>query len=197
MSRSARVAGYLAVAVVAAGVASAGTFLATKDRHLRAGTAVRPGDEVFAVDPAAVTELSVATAEWRFIALRWNPKDRFTLISSARAERTVRTCQAGPAFDQVLAALASWKARRALTEEEGRHLRGTLAGPLAQLTLADGSQLEPARWELALGGARTQPLVAFSSDLPSGVELELDRRQVERLAEGCAGLGAGGAPVER
>jgi hypothetical protein len=151
-------------------------------------TRVDPGDELFAVDPRVVTELSVVAPDWRLTALRWNPKDPFVLIFSNRKDRAVRTCKAGAAFQRALTALTTLKARRVLTAEEGARLRAAQTRPLLRLTVADSSQLEAAQWELALPEKGGAP-VGFSADLPQGAELDLERAQLDRLAQGCRVLG--------
>jgi len=100
---------------------------------------VEAGDELFAVDPRVVTELTVVAPDWRLTALRWDPRDPFTLVFSSRKDRVVRTCKAGPAFQRALAALTTLKARRALSPEEGARVRAAQTRPLLRLTVADSS----------------------------------------------------------
>ena len=152
---------------------------------------VKPGDELFAVDPKLVTHLSVVAAGWLFEAHRRDAaKDPFTLSFSTAKDGGVRTCAAGPFFDAVLAALTSLKARRAFTAAEGQQLRASPLSRQVRLTIADSSKLEPAEWVLVLPEPPEKHVMGFSDDLPTGADLDLERQSIDLLAQGCAALAA-------
>lgn len=175
---------------------------ATLSRDSQAGDAgvappaIRDGDEIFAADPSAVTELSVLGPNWRLIAHRWSTKDRFALLFSARGA-TPQTCQPGPTFNRVLSEMTKLRVRRVLPVRDAQKLRGESPTPLLRLTVAaDAPDVDPAEYQLLLPRAGETPVVAFAAELPQPVELTLSRKTFDAIAGGCATLGAGGGRAQ-
>ena len=152
---------------------------------------IEAGDELFAVDPNMITELSLMAPDWRISAFRWNAQDRFTLVSTNRKKPAVQTCTVGPAFERVVAAFSVMRARRALSSQEGGHLRESLPEQPVRLVINDDSEVGIAEWELVRIAGSGEPVVAYSREVPAGVEIDLDRSVFALLGGGCEILGQG------
>jgi hypothetical protein len=146
---------------------------------------VREGDEIFAADPAAITEVSLVGPEWRFEAHRWTSADPFVVTFSSRVPRQVRVCEAGPPFDAVVRMLTTVRVRQVLSSAEADRLRATLRSQPLRFTIAGDGAVDPAQYDLYLEDSPRQRVLAFATDLPGPVEIDWDAGRLRALSGGC------------
>jgi len=154
-----------------------------------AGRALRPGTEVFAVDPALVLEVSHRSAAGYLHALRRDPQDSFTLTIQFPGRPQPETCPAGAGFATFLRQITSLKL---IHTWEGDRLADLLRRhPLSgwpELLIRDASRLEPFQARLLpVADSPGQALVHFGGATYS---VALDHQVFRLLDGGCASLGA-------
>lgn len=151
--------------------------------------ALRPGAEVFAVDPGLVLEVSYRTNTVRLLAQRWHRGEPFTLIFLEQGRRQPAVCPAGAGFARVLQQLTSLQLRRTLTAREAAaYFRDTPLSTWAEVVLRDTSALEPFRaLLLPLPGSTTAALAHFNG---ATYLVDFDPQIFRLLAGGCQTLGS-------
>ena len=156
--------------------------------------ALRPGTEVFAVEPGRVIEVTYRTPGIMLIAHRWLLPDRFTLIFLEKHRNPV-TCLAGQRFNLVLNQLTSLKLHRVLEAREAKDLfQKNPLSSWAEVVVRDDTALEPFRaLLLPVPGAANEAFVHFD-DFTYVVGF---REQVfQLLSSGCKSLAATSAHQE-
>jgi hypothetical protein len=112
--------------------------------HVAGDQNLKPGTEVFAVDPGRVIEVTYRSPGIMLIAHRWNTRDRFTLIYLDQQHGKPAVCPAGQGFDVVLKQLTSLKLRRALNAKEAKEfLQKHPLRSWAEVVVRDQTALEP------------------------------------------------------
>jgi hypothetical protein len=154
-----------------------------------AAATIQSNDELFALDPQILTELSITAPNWRIIAFRWTAADNFTVISASREKPLIKTCAAAPSFGRVLVSLSTLRARRPLPREEGIRVRKSLKQRPIRFLLDDSSDVGPTEWEFAVTSGSHPAVIAYSADVPAGVEVAIDSGIFEFLSHGCESLG--------
>ena len=153
--------------------------------HQSANTAdVGPGEEVFAVDPGSVLELSFRSDRSRLLAFRWKTADPFDIVFAAADGRPLERCIVGKGFEEVLGGFTTIRVRRVLREPSL-----SAAGPRrqwAELFVRDNTELEPFRIELLASGESQEILGRIDQTI---YVLETDRRLLDVVNAGCSALG--------
>jgi hypothetical protein len=123
---------------------------------------LRPGTEVFAVDPGKVIEITFRSPGVMLTAHRWQTRDRFTLVFLAKNRQPV-SCLAGPGFDVVLNQLTNLRLRRALNAKEVKEvLKKNPLSSWAEVVVRDNTALEPFRaLLLPVAGAPNEAFIQF------------------------------------
>ena len=157
---------------------------------------LRPGTEVFAVDPDLVLEVSYRQGPVRMTARRHQPGETFILVFWEQGRPGPSSCLAGPGFAKVLKELTSLKLQRTLTarEEEG-YFRSKPLSSWAELVIRDTSTLEPFRAKvLPAPGAATGTLVHFRG---TTYLVDLKGQVFHLISGGCKTLGVQGEAAVR
>jgi hypothetical protein len=151
------------------------------------GQNLRPGAEVFALDPGLVLEVSYRTNTVRLLAHRWQKGEPFTLAFWEKGRAQPAVCPAGAGFARVLRQLTSLRLRRTLTAPEAAAcFRDTPLSTWPEVVLRDTSALEPFRaLLLPRPGSTSEALVHFN-----GVTclVDFDPQIFRLLAGGCQTL---------
>jgi len=154
------------------------------------GQTLKPGTEVFAVEPSRVMELTYRSSTLQLIAHRWEAGGRFTLICLKKGQARPLICPAGANFDQVLRQLTSLRLRRTLPAKEAEdYWRKNPRPDWAEMGIRDNSQLEPFTALIKpVEGSPQEAVVRFGG---ATYIVELDAKVFQLLAGGCKTLGAG------
>ncbi len=153
------------------------------------GRALRPGTEVFAVDPAMVLEVSYRTETVRLLAQRWQKGEPFTLAFWVPGRPQPAVCPAGEGFARVLQQLTSLKLRRTLEAGEAEaYFRKNPLSSWAEVVLRDTSALEPFRALLQpRPGPAAEALVHFNG---ATYLVDFEPQVWSLLAGGCQAMGS-------
>jgi hypothetical protein len=124
---------------------------------------LRPGTEVFAVDPGKVIKVTYRSAGIILTAHRRQTRDRFTLVFLAKNRQAV-SCLAGPEFDVVLNQLTNFRLRRALNDKEAEEvLKKNPLSSWAEVVVRDNTALEPFRaLLLPVAGVPNEAFIQFN-----------------------------------
>ena len=160
------------------------------------GPSLRPGTEVFAVDPNLVLEVSYQQGPVRMMAHRRQRGDPFILTFWEQGRPEPASCLAGPGFAKVLKELTSLKLQRTLTaREEKEYFRSKPLSSWAELAIRDTSVLQPFRAQvLPAAGAATGTLVHFHG---TTYVVDLQKRVFHLISGGCKTLGVTDEPPVR
>jgi hypothetical protein len=156
----------------------------------QAGQPLKPGTEVFAVAPEKVVEISYRTADFWFLAHRWQVGERFTLIFLKRGKSLPERCLAGRGFQTVLGQLTSLKLRQTpATEQVKELLRLHPLSTWAELVIRDDSALEPFQ-------ARIRPVADSAGEVwlhfhDATYRVALDHQVLDLISRGCQALASG------
>jgi hypothetical protein len=158
-------------------------------RELCAGAApaLRPGSEVFAVEPARVLEVSYRTSTFQVLAHRFRTGEAFRLILLRSGQPRPEWCEAGEGWQRVLRRLTSLPLSRIPSRGEVEALLS--AQPLVtwgELAVRDDSLLEPFR-------ARLLPVDGSPGEVwlhtqGTTCRVALPHEVLELLAGGCQTL---------
>jgi hypothetical protein len=158
-----------------------------------AGRSLKPGTEVFAVAPEKVVEISYRTADFWFLAHRWQVEDRFSLIFLKKGKPLPERCLAGKGFQTVLGQLTSLKLRQTPTTEQTKKLlRHYPLSTWAELVIRDDSALEPFQ-------ARIHPVADSTGEVwlhfnGATYRVALDHQVLKLISGGCQALATGKSP---
>jgi len=158
---------------------------------------LRPGTEVFAVDPDLVLEVSYRQGPVRMTAHRRQQGAPFILTFGEQGRSRPSSCLAGPGFAKVLKELTSLKLQRTLTaREEEEFFRSKPLSSWGELVIRDTSTLAPFRARvLPAPGPAAGTLVHFQ-----GITylVALQGEVFNLISGGCKALGIpDGPPVRR
>jgi hypothetical protein len=162
--------------------------------HNALGQGLKWGDEVFAVEPNLVLEVSYRTWTHKVIAYRWDVGEKFTIFSAQKEGRKHNACIGGENLDFILRQFTSLKFRReidALSAET--YLRVNPMRSWAELVIRDNSELEPFQAMISrVEGSSNEALIRIGS---STYVVAIERRAFDLIANGCKSLAASNVRV--
>jgi len=139
---------------------------------------VLPGTVVFEMQPTLLVKLEYSTPNRRVTVTRPNDSDDpFSVVVTDAAGQQVERCQAGNAFQPVLAAITKIVARQGLPTDQ------PVPPEKARLRLEDATDIGPVEWrvaESARGMVLTTPEYGYVVETPVAI--------FSRLEAGCTGL---------
>jgi hypothetical protein len=158
--------------------------------HDARGQGLKAGDEVLAMDPNLVLELSYRTPSLRVFAYRWEVGDKFKVFAAHKDGRRQTTCIGGGNFRFILEQFKSLKLRREIdAATAAAFLRAKSGKEWAELVIRDSIELEPFQALIApLEGSTNEALIRIGS---STYAVAIDHRTFALMSRGCATLTAG------
>src|SRR5688572_25293408 len=148
--------------------------------------APEPGTELYAIDPADVSEVVFTGPDHKLFAYRWSPAGTFQIVVATRGRAEIERCAAGDGFQRWLTAIARMPVQRDVDRPFD-----TRGAEWADLRLRDTTGLEPIDVRLRVPREGDEPVV-----LQSGMRqyaVEVDAAALRTARSGCAALGT--APV--
>jgi hypothetical protein len=160
--------------------------------HSARAQSLRPGTEVFAVEPGKVIEITYRSPTMLLLAHRWQTRDRFALIFLEKPHPPV-TCLAGQKFDVVLNQMTSLKLRRTLTPTEAQELlKKNPFSSWAEVVIRDNTALEPFRALLLPVTGQSDAAFVHFGDVTYVVDFADQVFQL--ISSGCKSLAATSPP---
>jgi hypothetical protein len=150
---------------------------------------LKPGDEVFAVNPSLVLEVSYRTSAHRVIAYRWDIGEKFTVFAAHKEGRRQTACIGGGNLKFILGQFSSLKFRREIDAASAEAFLGAKPGKTwAELVIRDNSELEPFQALITpVEGSSNEALVHIGS---STYAIAMERRAFDLMSSGCKSLAA-------
>ncbi|MEJ2068860.1 MAG: hypothetical protein P8X58_00385 [Syntrophobacterales bacterium] len=135
-------------------------------------------------------EISYRTANFWFLAHRWQVGQHFTLIFLKKGKPLPERCLAGRGFQKVLGQLTSLKLRQTPTPEQAKELlRLHPLSTWAELVIRDNSALEPFQaWVRPVADSSEEVWLHFHD---ATYRVALDHQVLDLISRGCQALASG------
>ena len=145
-----------------------------------------PGDEVFAIDPRAITEVRYTTKETSVVAKRIErPADAFGIEVHTADRPNEQRCRSGKTFERLLNELSSVRVKATLAPKDKEGVRRERADLAAKLELRDNTTIDPKEFRVVMLGAPARPVFI---DGPLTYEPSVSSDLFARLSGGCTSL---------
>lgn len=145
------------------------------------------GEEMVAVDPAHILEVSYRSQAHRMIAHRWNLTEPFEVTFEKLEGKTFERCTAPETFPDVLRTITIIRVKSVLQQREARQLmESNPIGHWAELNIRDNTNLEPIYIRLLSSAKPTDETFARRDEFPEIVTIH--GRVLELASMGCRGL---------